>query len=302
MRIFTKIETYLGNEPVVISIGNFDGLHRGHQYLLEKNSELAKAINGRTAVLTFNPHPMQIFKPELFCPIGSPMNQQLGFETLGVDDWIIEPFSLDSKDEEASQFLQRLIRHMPVKGIVVGPDFQFGKNRQGNVNMLQDFCKQNKIDLILPPPFDYQGIRVSSTRIRQLLANGKIELAEELLGHSFAITGKVKPGFHRGRKIGFPTANITSPSAKNLLRGVYLTEVIVRGARFKAATNVGLHPTFGEDTELKIESHILDFQENLYGEEIKVEFKKFIRPEMKFADIKSLVSQIEKDIEFVRES
>lgn len=302
MRIFTKIETYSGTDAVVLSIGNFDGLHRGHQYLLQKNMDLATEKGARSAVLSFSPHPMQIFKPETFCPLSNPQDQELGFDQLGIDDWIIEPFSEKVRDEDPKDFLSRVIASVPLKAVIVGPDFKFGKNRQGDVNLLRDFGAKHGFDVVLPEPYIYQGHRVSSSLIRKLLNHGDVEAASDFLGRPFSIRGKVVSGFHRGQKIGFPTANVLNVSAKNLHRGVYSTFVYVKGTKWKGATNVGLHPTFGEDSDVKVETHLLDFNENLYGEEIRVEFLKFIRPEVKFMDIESLKSQIEKDIKIVRES
>ncbi len=302
MRIFTKIETYLGTGPVILSIGNFDGLHRGHQYLLQKNMDLATQMGARSVVLSFSPHPMQVFKPESFYPLSNPLDQERALEQLGIDDWVIEPFSEHLRGEDPIAFLKRVVHYIPLKAIVVGPDFQFGKNRRGDGSLLKEFGSKNGFEVIFPEAYLYQGHRVSSSHIRRLLKQGDVESAADFLGHPFSVRGRVISGFHRGQKIGFPTANITSASASNLHRGVYSTFVYIKGVKWKGATNVGLHPTFGEDTEVKVETHLLDFNENLYGEEVRVEFIKFIRPEIKFPDVEALKAQIEKDVKVVRVS
>jgi riboflavin kinase/FMN adenylyltransferase len=300
MRTFSKIETYVGGGPVVVSIGNFDGLHRGHQYLLQTNMDLATKKGARSLVLSFNPHPMQVLKPLEFSPLSDRQDQEQQLEQIGIDDWIIEPFSDRVKGEAPESFIDRLLAVMPLAAIVVGPDFHFGKDRQGDVNFLRQMGQKHHFEVVIPEAYLYHGQRVSSTKIRQLLRRGEVEVVADWLGRFFSIRGTVESGFHRGQKIGFPTANIVTPSAKNLRQGVYGTFVYVRGERWRGATNVGLHPTFGEDTEIKVETHILDFNENLYGEEIRVEFLRFLRPEMKFGSVEALITQIKKDIELVR--
>jgi riboflavin kinase/FMN adenylyltransferase len=300
MRIFKKIETYEGAGPIVLSIGNFDGLHRGHQYLLQKNLDLAAKLKASSAVLSFMPHPMQVLRPEIFCALSSPRDQEQGFEQIGIDDWVIEPFTDRVRAESADSFFSRLRDYLPIIAIVVGPDFQFGKDRQGDVKFLQEMGRRHAIDIVLPEAFVCKAQRVSSSRIRQALNQGDVENAMDLLGRPYSLSGIVVAGFQRGQKIGFPTANLLNPSAKNLRRGVYSTLIYFRGTKRMAATNVGLHPTFGEDSEINVESHLLDFNENLYGEEIRVEFLRFIRPEIKFPDVAALMTQIAKDIQIVR--
>lgn len=288
--------------PVVLSIGNFDGLHRGHQYLLEKNMELAAAKKGRSMVLSFLPHPMQVIRPESFCSLSSLRDQELGLEQLGIDDWIMEPFTESLREESSEDFFERLRASVNLCAIVVGPDFHFGKDRSGDVNFLRQMGALHRIEIVTPEDFTYQGARVSSSKVRHLLRRGEVDTAMALLGRPYALRGIVVTGFHRGRKIGFPTANILSAQAANLRLGVYRTFVYVRGEKWKAVTNVGRHPTFGEDADIQVESHLLDFNESLYGAEIKIEFMEFLRPEIKFSDIEALISQIQKDVQLVRQT
>jgi riboflavin kinase/FMN adenylyltransferase len=302
MRIFRRIENYEEAGSVVLSIGNFDGLHRGHQYLLQKNMDLATKKGSRTVVLSFLPHPMQVLKPELFCPLSTLREQEANLERLGIDDWVVEPFDSNLQEESARHFLDRLFGKIPIAAIVVGPDFQFGKGRHGTVALLKEVCEARGIEVVLPPAFLVSGQRVSSSQIRQLLGRGDVFRAGDLLGRPFTVWGVVTTGFHRGHKLGFPTANISCLTAKNLKRGVYMTLVTYRGQVWKGATNVGLHPTFGEDKELKVETHLLDFSENLYGEEIRLEFVRFLRPETKFASVEALQAQIKEDVEIVRKT
>lgn len=289
-------------QPVVLSIGNFDGLHLGHQYLLQKNIDLASHLKAKSGVLSFYPHPLQILRPnEIRYPLSNSTEQELGLENLGMDEWIREPFTQKIKEESPQAFMERLIHSVPVAAIVVGPDFRFGKNREGNVQSLAAMAAALHFQVVLPDAYLYQGQRVSSSLIRQSLQKGEMEQANDFLGRPFALCGKVISGFRRGRGVGFPTANIKSFPAHNLRRGVYSTVTSVQGQRWKSATNIGLHPTFEEASELQVETHLLDFSENIYGENIKIEFMQFLRPEIKFKDVETLKNQIHQDIQLVRE-
>jgi riboflavin kinase/FMN adenylyltransferase len=246
---------------------------------------------------------MQLLKPEeCRYPLSLPKEQELELESIGMDDWIREPFSQKVREETPIAFIERLTQSMSLQAIVVGPDFRFGKNREGDVNLLQAWAPKFGFQVLIPEPYLCQGQRVSSSLVRQALLNGDVERAEVFLGRPYALSGKVVSGFRRGRTIGFPTANIINLCAHNLRLGVYYTLASLNGKRWKAATNIGLHPTVEESSELQVESHLLDFSENIYGEELKIEFVKFIRPELKFKDIESLRAQIEEDIQIVRES
>ncbi len=303
MKIFNGMSNYQSHGPLILSIGNFDGLHLGHQYLLQKNSDLAVKWGARSGLLSFSPHPLQVLRPnEIRYPLSSSKDQEFELERLGVDDWIQEPFTIQVRDETARHFLERLVRSTSLKAIVVGPDFRFGKNREGDVALLQDLAPSLGYQVLVPEPYLFQGQRVSSSLIRQALLGGDVERAKSLLGRPFSISGKVISGFRRGRQIGFPTANIKASSVHNLRHGVYSTLVSVLGKKWKGATNIGVHPTFDESSELQIETHLLDFSENIYGEELKLEFIRFLRPEIQFKDVESLKIQIAKDVQVVRES
>ncbi len=303
MRLFSSIESYKSEQPVVLSIGNFDGLHRGHQYLLQKNMELASKNGARSVVLTFNPHPMQLIKGDQFiAPLYGAQEQGRGLEKLGIDDWIQEPFTQKVLKESPISFWNRLIDNMNLSGLVVGPDFRFGQNRAGDTKVLAELAEKTQVILLLPEAYVYRGQRVSSTLIRQLLLRGDVESASDFLGRPYSLIGKVITGHRRGRQIGFPTANILTPQALNLKTGVYRTDVIVSGVKMRSATNIGFHPTVEEVKEVQVETHILDFDTNIYGEEIQIEFLKFIRPEMRFSSVEALKMQIAKDVQVVRES
>lgn len=303
MRFFSSIESYQSDQPVILSIGNFDGIHRGHQYLLQNNLELASLKQGRSVVLTFYPHPMQVLKRNVFAaPLYSSHEQGQVLEKLGIDDWIQEPFTKNVQEESPIHFWERLYRSMNLQAIVVGPDFRFGNNRSGDAQILSHLCQKHHVLLELPEPYVYRGERVSSTLIRQLLLRGDLESAADFLGRAYSLTGKVAAGQRRGRKLGYPTANMKTPQAQNLKRGVYNSLVTVNGQVYRAATNIGFHPTIEEVNEVQVECHILDFETNIYNEEIRVEFLHYIRSEKKFSNIEELKDQIEKDVQFVRKS
>jgi len=303
MTIYNEIKYYSGTQPVVLSIGNFDGLHLGHQYLLQKNIDFAAKLGARAALLSFDPHPLKVIRPEeLRYPLSLLEEQEIGLENMGMDEWIREPFTQKMREEKAQEFIERLVRYLPLKAVVVGADFRFGKNREGDITRLQSLASQFNFQVLTPETFLYQGQRVSSSLIRRFLLSGEIPQANAFLGRPYSVSGKVISGFRRGRTIGFPTANIKTVLAHNLQRGVYNTRAYIRGTRWKAATNIGLHPTFEESNELQVEVHLLDFSENIYGEELKIEFINFLRPEIKFKDVDSLKTQITKDVLLVRES
>lgn len=302
MKIFNEICNYQRTQPVVLSIGNFDGLHLGHQYVLQRNIDLATQLKAKSTVLSFYPHPLQVLKPdEVRYPLSGSTEQELGLENIGLDEWIREPFTQKMKEESPQSFVERLFRSVPLAAIVVGPDFRFGKNREGDVQRLSSLAQALGFQVVLPETYLYQGQRVSSSLIRQCLQKGEVKQANAFLGRPFSIHGKVISGFRRGRGLGFPTANIKALPAHNLRRGVYSTMTQVQGSRWKSATNIGLHPTFDEANELQVETHLLDFSENIYGADIKIEFVQFLRPEMKFKDLDTLKTQIAKDIQIVRE-
>lgn len=293
-----KVASSLKN--TVVTIGNFDGVHLGHREIIAKTVQKAQAIGGQSTVITFHPHPRKVLFPESNPKSIFPVeDQQKQFELLGVDVWIQEPFSRGLSQLSAETFLRDwILKPLSVRALVVGHDFAFGANREGSLTVLKTLCQDYKIDLEIVPALKMKDVIVSSTEIRKSIAMGEVGLARELLGRDFYMSGIVEKGDQRGRTIGFPTANMATSFETHPLVGVYATQIYVRGEFYDSVTNVGYQPTIEKkDNPLKIETHILNFNQDIYGEEILVLFKKRIRDEMKFNGLQELSSQIQKDVE-----
>ena len=287
-----------------VTIGAFDGIHLGHRKVIQALVEQSKQRHLPSVVLSFSPHPAlvlgKIDHPEYL------LDDQEKCELiadLGVDYLIILPFTNELAKTGADEFVKRLVDHLHLKVLITGDDFTLGKDREGNLAALDKLGQHYGFDLIHIPELDELGKRISSTYIRELLKQGELTKANHLLGRTFQFSGIVEDGDHRGRKIGFPTANLI-PSPERLLPkfGVYATLLRWNKKLYPAVTNVGLRPTYYEDgTQVTIETFILDFEGTLYGQLITLYFIDYIRPELKFPSSEALHLQIEQDIQTARE-
>jgi riboflavin kinase / FMN adenylyltransferase len=288
-----------------IAIGNFDGVHLGHQALIESARQGMKQHDHSLAVVTFDPHPKEALRPGHFVPRLCSIEDRIALlKEHGVDEVFVIAFNLDFAKTTAREFFEDyLIAKWNAQHVSVGPSFFFGNDRMGTPELLctwmQDLGRSAKII----HPREELGEMISSSRIRTLLATGDVQTAHKLLGRAHYIKGIVSSGFKRGRSIGFATANLyplTSPPPHISLplEGVYVTATrLPDGRRIDSITNVGFRPTVHDHSPLSVETHLLNFDEDLYGLSIAVEFLDRIRPEMKFASIDALKSQITKDIE-----
>ncbi|WII72012.1 bifunctional riboflavin kinase/FAD synthetase [Bdellovibrio sp. 22V] len=291
------------NSPLaasVVTIGNFDGVHLGHQQLVENVVREAQYFGVPSVVYTFHPHPVKVLHPERATyRLFDLQDQQEQFEQRGIEYVIIENFSKEFSQVSPQKFLDEyIVKNLHPKTLVVGHDFSFGADRAGNIPFLEKYCAEKGIRLIIIPPFQYQGSVVSSTRIREELKKGEVEKANELLGRTYYVRGHVEKGFQRGRTIGVPTANI-HPDVEFMPRlGVYCTLTKVGGHMHPSITNIGVNPTFQENGKgpVKIESHLFDFDAHLYGVEVEVYLLHFLRDEAKFSGIEELKNQIQKDM------
>ncbi|UOF02962.1 bifunctional riboflavin kinase/FAD synthetase [Bdellovibrio reynosensis] len=284
----------------VVTIGNFDGVHLGHQQLVDNVVREAQFLGVPSVVYTFHPHPVKVLHPERATyRLFDLKDQQERFAERGVENVIIEEFTKEFSKVTPQEFLDRYIfNQLHPRTLVVGHDFSFGADRSGNIPFLEKYCAQKGIKLIIIPPFQYQGTVVSSTRIRESLKNGDVESANELLGRTYYLRGHVEKGFQRGRTIGVPTANI-HPDVEFMPRlGVYCTLTKFGGHMHPSITNIGVNPTFTENGKgpIKIETHLFDFDAHLYGVEVEVYLLHFIRDEMKFSGIEELKKQILQDV------
>jgi len=289
MQVFRHFPTYSG-EPLALAIGNFDGMHLGHQALLSRLIETANTKNLTPAVMTFEPHPREFFAPlnapARLCNLREKLEQ---FEVLGVEKVFVCAFNQRFATISAQDFMQKNLREiLNVHTILVGEDFKFGAKRAGTT---ADF-QANGFYLISLPKVSLNGERVSSTRVRSALANGDLNLAKQLLGRNYSISGKVVHGAKRGRELGFPTANIHVRHERPALTGVYAVKL----DGLNAVANLGVRPTIAGVPKLLLEVHVLDFNGDLYGKHAHVEFMHKIRKEQKFENLDVLKAQIAKDI------
>jgi riboflavin kinase/FMN adenylyltransferase len=292
-------------QNAVITIGNFDGVHMGHQALFHEVIEQADAINGTAMAMTFEPHPSRVLKKNNHPPLIT-LNEQKTelIESTGIDVLICVPFTREFAEISAKSFIEDLlVKQIGMKAIVVGQDYSFGQNREGNIDFLKQNAELLGYEVIVAGWIQdarTRALRVSSTRIRELVMAGKMGEARQLLGRYYQIRGIVTRGRDRGGKLlGCPTANINLQDELAPHNGVYVVTVEWQKNKYMGVANIGYSPTF-DDHLFTVEVHILDFDDDLVGEKIRVNFVDRIRDEIKFPDITALSDQIQKDIEVAR--
>jgi riboflavin kinase/FMN adenylyltransferase len=285
--------------PVYLAIGIFDGVHRGHQALIEEAQADAKKSGGTAVVMTFEPHPMMFFqRSEPPLRLSNPPHKELLLERQGVTHLAVLPFEAGRAGQTAEEFVADLrTACRPLGGIVVGADWKFGKGRTGDVALLQ---KLGGFEVDGIAAVAIEGEVISSTAIRLAVARGDLAFAEKALGRPYAILGKVVPGQMMGQKLGFPTANIDAAGLQLPPDGVYAVRVILGDKSFEGIANLGFRPTVSHDHQRVLEVHLFDFGGDLYGMDAEVEFLRFVRGEKKFASVEELRDQIARDIAAVR--
>ncbi len=281
----------------VATIGNYDGVHLGHQAVIRQLKRNAEVMNLPATVITFEPHPLEYFRSESTPTRLSSFREKLELlEQNGVDRVLCLRFQQGLADLSAEEFIRQvLVNGLGVRRLIIGDTFKFGKDRKGDFQMLQAFGRELDFDVVPAEMHMSDGYRVSSTIIRERLGNGEFEEAQLLLGRYFSISGRVVHGAKRGRELGFPTANINLNKRHVPLRGVFAVSIKgVNDTTHLGVANLGTRPVF-EEKKLLLETHIFDFDEMIYGKHIKVEFFKRLRDEKKFSSIDALVEQIEND-------
>ncbi len=287
-----------------LTIGVFDGAHRGHQEIIRRLVSGAHGIGLPAVVLTFSPHPAVVLGGQAqFKRLTTLLEQVKVLESLGVDVVVVHPFTRELAGQTAEKFMRYVKSRIGLQRLLVGYDFALGRGREGNGARLAEIGREIGYDVEILPALSISGEIISSTRIRQLITSGQVVETAADMGRFYEIRGPVVHGDGRGRKINIPTANIEIPEDKLLpANGVYACWAWVSGQKHPAVTNVGVRPTF-KSNELceNVETHILDFDRELYGEEVKLEFVSRLRDEMKFPSVEALVAQITKDIARARE-
>lgn len=283
----------------VLTIGNFDGLHLGHKAVIEKLAQQGKFLNLPVVVMSFEPQPLEYFlannAPSRLTRLREKVIQ---FAGLPIDNVLILRFNREFANCDAEDFIEQvLFKKLNVKHLVIGDDFHFGKARRGNFAMLREKGKQFGFKVENTQSYQVQGLRVSSTLIRDALGEGDLKLAEKLLGRFYSICGRVSHGDQRGRMIGFPTANIQLFRKNTPINGVFaVTMTGVNQCELQGVANVGTRPTVDGGAKAVLEVHLFDFNKEIYGRYVEVHFKHKIRDEVRFESVEQLKSQIEKDV------
>lgn len=319
--------TLTGTEPIVITIGNFDGIHKGHQELMHEVCKLAETLQSLPALLTFQPHTLKVVRPEMDVRCLTTLEERLELARVygGIKDSIVLEFTPEVAAMSAAAFMDDLRAHFNVRGLVVGSDFSLGHKRMGNVAFLQEYGREHEIVVQAIDLEEIERERVSSTRIRKLVSEGDVAGARELLGHEVTLSGRVARGDQRGRLLGFPTANIVPPDGKLIpANGVYAARVLVAKSdlvhspcvspgdtisggealedweMYASAVNIGVRPTFDGQTRL-VEAHLLDVEGlDLYDRCVSIHFMERLRSEQRFAGLEALKAQIAEDVKNAR--
>lgn len=295
---FTQPKAYQGG---CLSIGNFDGVHRGHQKILSELVRQARSMGVPSVVMTFDPHPVSLLAPgQLPPPLTTLEFKSELIERMGVDVVLVVPTTAELLGLTAAEFFEQvLVREIQFRGIIEGTNFCFGRGRQGTVSTLQNLCARQGSECRIVEPLYVSDVTVSSSTIRKLLQVGNVEDAYKMLGRPHRASGIVATGAQRGRTIGFPTANVEQVETLLPAHGVYAARCRVAGSTHLAAVNLGPNPTFGVHAS-KLEAHLLGFDGELYGSRIDVDFIGRLRDVSKFASVEQLQAQLREDVERVR--
>jgi riboflavin kinase/FMN adenylyltransferase len=297
MKIFHGTDNAGITRGTVLTLGVFDGLHLGHQQIMQTVVESAAATDSVPTVITFDPHPRAVLHPENAPPLLQTLDQRLAnFEVLGIKQTIVIRFDKEFAGIDAETFLRDIVHErLQARAVFLGRGFFFGKNRGGNIELLREMSRRLGFAADEVDEVRLRGTRISSSKIRQLLADGKVNLARRMLGRPYGVEGQIIHGLQRGRTIGFPTANL-HPHNRVIPRfGVYATATLIDGRWRRSITNVGIRPTFDDDQNPSIESYVFDFDGDLYGDVLRVRFLHRLRDERKFNGIDELKAQIERD-------
>jgi riboflavin kinase/FMN adenylyltransferase len=303
MQIVHGLPNSINARPTILTIGAFDGVHRGHQHLIGSVVRRAQALGWQSAVLTFDPHPDMVIHPQRAPFYLTSIEEQADLiADLGVDLLIVLPFTTEVMHFTAQQFMQQVQQAIALRELWIGWDFALGRKREGNLTRLRELGQELGYSVHPVDAFTLaDGMPISSTRIREALLAGDVEAAAVLLGRHFGLRGPVMKGDQRGRKIGFPTANI-QVNEQHVLPGdgVYVCRALVDGQRYGAVTNIGLRPTF-DGKRRTVEAYLLDFVDDIYGETVRLELLHRLRGEQKFDGIAALIAQINTDVAAARE-
>jgi riboflavin kinase/FMN adenylyltransferase len=298
MRLFHGTDNAEIQRPTVLTLGVFDGLHLGHQLIMRTVSERARSIGAIPTVITFDPHPRAVLHPQSAPPLLQTLDQKVeGFGVLGIEQTIVVNFTKEFSMIRAEAFLRDVVKErLHAKEVYLGRGFAFGHGREGHIDLLRRVSQELGFFADEVPEVRLRNQRVSSSRIRQLLLDGKVNLARRMLGRPYGVEGMVLRGAERGHTLGFPTANLHPHNRVIPRNGVYVTGTLIEGQWRRSVTNVGVRPTFTNDAEPSVETYVLNWTGDLYGDVVRVRFLHRLRNEKKFGSIDKLKAQIELDV------
>src|SRR6476620_2079876 len=289
--------------PLFLAIGVFDGVHLGHQAVISTSAGHARTLNGTPVVVTFDPHPEKILRPDKAPHLLTATPHKIALiRALGVRHLLIISFDKHFAATEPEDFVQHLVQHSkPLREICVGHEWSFGRNRRGNLQLLEKLGAEFDFNVVGIPPVTVNGEIVSSTKVRRAVEAGDLKKAASMLGREYTILGKVVHGDDLGKKIGFPTANLSAHSEQFPPNGVYFAEAKLDGVVYPGVVNLGYRPTMNSDsTDRVLEVYLFDFNRDIYGKELELRFVRYLRPEKKFENVDALVRQIECDVQQAR--
>jgi riboflavin kinase / FMN adenylyltransferase len=300
MKVFWSLDSYARGPHATATIGTFDGVHLGHQKILGRLIEAARETGGESVVISFHPHPRMILQPEdkTLRLLQSIDEKIAALEALGIDKLLLIPFTLEFSNQDSQHFISEiLVKVVGIHRIIIGYDHHFGKNRSGGLKELQAGSAEYGYEVEEIPAEQIDNANVSSTKIRHALRDGDIATARRFLGYDYGLDGKVIHGQQLGRTLGYPTANIMPDDPLKLIpgEGVYLARLWLKGVAHYGMLNIGKKPTVGEDFPLGIEIHLFDFDNDIYGQSVRVEFLEWIRPDMKFGNLEELIAALHQD-------
>jgi riboflavin kinase/FMN adenylyltransferase len=299
MRLFHGTNNAEIARPTVLTLGVFDGLHLGHQLIMKTVLERARAVNAVPTVITFEPHPRAVLHPESAPPLLQTLDQKIeAMGVLGIEQTIVIHFDKQFSQIRAEDFLRDVVvERLHAKEVYLGRGFFFGHNREGNIELLRKVSARLGFFADEVPEVRLRGTRIGSTRIRELLQQGHVNLARRMLGRPYGVEGPVVRGAARGVTLGFPTANVQPHNRVVPRVGVYVTATLIEGHWRRSVTNIGVRPTFGDTTEPSVETHVMNWSGDLYGDVLRVRFLHRLRDEKRFGSIDELKSQIKHDVE-----
>lgn len=301
MRIITDIRKFKNIKPPIVTLGNFDGVHKGHQKVLKTVKDRAKRLRLPSAVYTFEPHPLKIVAPHKSPPLLTALKEKMELiKASGIDYLILARFTKEFASRHPGEFVEDvLLKQLKAKEVWVGHDYAFGKGRTGTIEYLKELGKKFGFKVSVIPACKKGGVIISSSKIREYIRHGKVKEAAVFLGRSYAVSGKVVKGRNIGKHLGFPTANIEIHNELIPKDGIYAVRVLLGNQIYKGAANIGFAPTF-HIKKRAVEAHIINFKQNIYDKKLKIEFIQRLRGEKIFKSADGLAIQIKRDVDKVK--